>query len=232
MSTTATELKELHELHRRLQAVQEKLEAGPKRIAAREQIAKKKEAELTAARDKLKQLKLSSDQKGLQLKTNEAKIDTLKRKLNEAASNREYEIITSQIEADQMANSVLEDEIIESLDGIDAQSSVISQREKELEDALADAAKFKAKFEETVPGLKEEQAQLSSAIKEAESCIPIGERAQYQRLVSAHGDTALAAVEDSACTECYTMLEANTMIELNVGKIRFCRSCGRLLYRA
>ncbi|MEZ6045455.1 MAG: hypothetical protein R3C11_07690 [Planctomycetaceae bacterium] len=231
MSTTAAELKDLHEIHRKLQEVQDKLEAGPKRVTAREQIAGKKEAEVAAAKEKLKQLKLSSDKKSLQLKTNEAKIDTLKGKLNEASSNREYDIITSQIEADKVANSVLEDEILECLDGIDAQSKAIETKQKELEVALADAQKFKAAFEETIPGLNEELGQLKGALKDAESCIPASERAQYQRLVMAHSASALAAVESHACSECYTMLEPNIMIDLNMGKIRFCRACGRLLYR-
>ncbi|MCA9040030.1 MAG: hypothetical protein KDA65_06785 [Planctomycetaceae bacterium] len=231
MSTTAAELKELHDLHQKLHEVQEKLEGGPRRIAAREQIVSKKEAELEAARAKLKQMKLSSDQKSLQLKTNEAKIDSLKAKLNEAASNREYEIITSQIEADKVANSVLEDEILASLDSIDVQAKLIEKLQQELESAVADCKRFKAEFEETIPGLKDDEAQLQAAIKDAESCIPASERAHYQRLVAAHASSALAAVEENACSECYTMLEANTIVELNVGKIRFCRSCGRLLYR-
>ncbi|QDU81128.1 Putative zinc ribbon domain protein [Polystyrenella longa] len=231
MSTTAADLKDLHELHRRLQAVQGKLEAGPKRIAAREQIVSKKETELEAARQKQKQLKMTSDQKTLQLKTNEAKIDTLKRKLNEASSNREYEIITSQIEADKVANSVLEDEILECLDGIDAQAKAIEKLQTELEASKADFGQFKTTFEATIPDLQEENDKLRSSLKEAETCIPVSERAQYQRLVAAHSDTALAAVESNACSECYTMLEPNIMVELNMGKIRFCRACGRLLYR-
>ena len=70
-------------------------------------------------KEKLLELRKSADGKSLQLKSNEAKNLDLTAKLNAASSNKEYEIISSQIEADKMANSVLEDEILEALDKVD-----------------------------------------------------------------------------------------------------------------
>ena len=64
-------------------------------------------------------MRVAADQKQLQLKAGEEKIKDLKRKLNAAASNREYQILKEQIAADDMAKSVLEDEIIEALEKID-----------------------------------------------------------------------------------------------------------------
>src|SRR4051794_4950840 len=97
MSATGEGLKRLHELHLQLREVQSELELGPRQIAARRQMVAKKQAELEDRRQKLKQAKVTADQKNLQLKTNEAKIAELRAKQNSITSNREYDILRGQI---------------------------------------------------------------------------------------------------------------------------------------
>src|SRR5262249_46484115 len=82
----------LAELHRLLVAardVQEEMERGPRQLKARQQTIAQKQADLEAQRQKHKALRMSADQRSLQLKSNEAKIGELKIKLHQAASNRE-----------------------------------------------------------------------------------------------------------------------------------------------
>ena len=63
MSTTHSGLKQLHELHIELREVEGALELGPRQIAARKLAFEKKQAELEARRQKLKQCKMVADQK-------------------------------------------------------------------------------------------------------------------------------------------------------------------------
>src|ERR1043165_7561921 len=111
MASNSSGLKEIHDLRLRLQAVIGEIEKGPRQIAARQQLVDKKKAELEARRTKLKQLRMAADQKNLQLKTNESKIYDLQGKMNAVTNNREFDALRTQIAADKMANSVLEDEI-------------------------------------------------------------------------------------------------------------------------
>ena len=66
---------------------------------------------------------MAVDKKQLQLKTGEDKVKDLRYKLNASTSNREYQALLEQIAADEMANSVLADEILEGLDACDADHS-------------------------------------------------------------------------------------------------------------
>jgi uncharacterized protein len=229
MSASSQAIKALHDLHVKLQGVQEDLARGPRQIAAKQTAVDKKKAELDARRDKFKQLKLTADQKNLQLKTNEAKINELRTKLNIAASNREYEIITGQIAADTMANSVLEDEILEALTRIDAMQGEVKEAEQELVAAEAALQKTKADVAAREPGLKETAAALEKQVAEAEKFLPGEIVPQYRRAVQGFGAEALAAVENRVCTACHMQLTAQRMVELNSGKLMFC-GCGRLLY--
>jgi uncharacterized protein len=231
MSAAAAGLKRLHEFHLRLQELQHQLEHGPRQVKARQQILARKQTEIDALKAELKQTRLMADQKNLQLKTNETKIGELRVKLNQATSNREFDIIRSQIDADSMANSVLEDEILEVLDKVDQIQQKIGKAESEAAQTAADVRRVAQDVESSAPQLRTQAAEIETALREAEKILPGTTVEMYRRLVQAHGAGALATVENNACTACNEILSPNSLVELNTGKFIFCRSCGRLLYR-
>ena len=131
-----------------------------------------------------------------------------------------------------MANSVLEDEILESLDKVDQMQSAIETLEEEGRTAKANTQQIADDVAAAKPGLEAECSELEAAVKVAESELPGSVAVAYRRLVQAHGADALTPVENKACTSCYAILSPNSVVELNTGKIVFCPSCGRLLYNA
>ncbi|MDB5346949.1 MAG: hypothetical protein JWP89_5326 [Schlesneria sp.] len=231
MSSNGTALKEIHKLRLRLQELTEEIERGPRQIAARQHLVDKKKAELEARRTKLKHLKVAADQKNLQLKTNEAKIHDLQGKLNGATNNREFDALKTQIAADSMANSVLEDEILEALDGCDAMQREIKDFEAEITALEAELAKFAAKIGERQPDLKSQAAAIEAQVGDAEKFLPPEIVPQYRRLVQSYGAHALSPVTGTACSECYVGQRQQTIVELRSGKCIFC-TCGRLMYLA
>jgi len=231
MSAAAAGLKRMHDLHLRLQELQQQLEHGPRQIKARQQIVARKEGEVDVLKGEYKQVRVLADQKNLQLKTNESRIAQQKAKLNQATSNREFDIIRSQIDADTMANSVLEDEILEVLEKVDQLQAKIKKSEEEVAAAVAEVRRIAQEVETVAPKLRSQVSELEASLREAEKILPGGAMETYRRLVQAHGAGALATVENNACTACFAVLSTNTLVELNTGKFLFCRSCGRLLYR-
>jgi predicted nucleic acid-binding Zn-ribbon protein len=226
----ANPLPELHRLHLAIQEVQEEIDRGPRQLKARSNTTATRVAELDAQRQKQKQLKMLADQKALQLKTNEAKLEDLKGKLNQAASNREFDIIKGQLEADKVANSVLEDEILETLDKVDKSQADVKKLEAEVAAAQTEEKKFSAAVDEKRPGLETRLAALRTELQQAETHLPIEIRAAYERLVQAHGASALSPVENATCTSCYVRLTPQNAVSIEAGAIMFCRTCGRLLY--
>ena len=120
---------------------QEEMERGPRQLKARQQAIAQKLADLETQRQKHKALRMSADQRSLQLKSNETKIGDLKVKLNQAASNREFDIIRAQMEADTVANSVLEDEILDALER--STPPAPSRAGNEVAQAKADESRFR-----------------------------------------------------------------------------------------
>lgn len=231
MSAAAGGLKELHRLHLRLEEVRKELDRGPRQIKAARSRIEKRERDIAEMRERLTQLKMSADSKSLQLKTNESKIAELKARLNAAKTNKEFEVIKSQIDADTMANSVLEDEILEVYEKVDQLQTQLAEVEQARDEARQDEARIRGEVEATAPDLRVKASELEQALADAEKQLPEQVAATYRRLAAAHGSEALAAVDNQACGVCHATISPNSLVELKSGKFVFCGSCGRLLFR-
>ena len=231
MSPTGSGMKQLHDLRLRLMEVFEQLERGPRQVAVRKQAIDKKKDELEQERNRLKQLKVSADSKNLQLKSSESRIYDLNGKLNIASNNREYEALQSQIAADTMAKSVLEDEILEALERVDGLQIEIKKREADIAQIEAELQKLSAEVQGREAGLKEQAVELEAKISDAEQILPPDLVPQYRRLVQAYGAKALAQIMGKSCSECFVSVTPQVYLELKSGRVRFC-TCGRLMYIA
>lgn len=231
MSDLTSGLRELHRIHTEIQRVRTELDRGPRQVRAKRRLVENKTAEIDQLRQKLTQTRKSADEKGLQLKSNEAKLHGLQVKLNQATSNREFDAVKGQMDADRMANSVLEDEILEALDKVDGLKASIEAAEKEKADFEKDATAFADKVAATEGDLKTELARLESSLAVAEKIIPANLMTDYKRLVQAHGATALAPIENKACSSCMNVVTQQQSIDLRNGRFTFCRNCGRMLYQ-
>ena len=99
------------------------------------------EEQVAKVQAELKASKVALDQKQLQLKSGEGKIGELKVKLNQANTNREYQALRDQIAADEMANSVLADEILEAMEKLDQQKAAIPEVESRVTKAKDELTK-------------------------------------------------------------------------------------------
>jgi uncharacterized protein len=230
MSVTAGVLRELHRIHRQLGDLRERLDRGPKQIKARQTAVARLEADLVQVKAELKAARVGADQKQLLLKSGEAKVRELKVKLNAANSNREYQALKDQIAADEMAGSVLADEILEALEKIDGFAVTINEAEQN----LAKGREELAKVEQHVRGQHDlmvaDVQRLESDLKEVEVELPGDFRDAYQRVVKGKGSDAMAQVEGETCGGCYHHLTANIFSSLLMDRVVCCQSCGRMLY--
>lgn len=228
--SVGSDLTELHRLHGLMRDVRDQLARGPRQTKAREQVVTLAQADVVNKQEQLKQSRMAADRKALELRTLEGKLEDLRAKLNQSASNREYDILRGQIEADTAAKAVLEDEILEHLDRVDRlQKDIVTAQEK-VKQVQADKEKHVAQFESEATTLRSQETELLEQLRKAESVLTGDPLSKYRRLVDAHGSEALAAVESGSCTGCYVALTSQQKVLLNSGQILFCSSCGRLMY--
>ncbi len=230
MSITAEALRELHRIHRQLSDLRSRLARGPKQIQMGDATVKRLEEELQQARDTAKQARIAADAKQLQLRQREARIADLKGKLNACSSNREYQALKEQIAADEQANRVLEDEILEALEKLDELQANIGRVEENLKRSENELATIRQRVADEQHVLEQELARVTANLEKAEAALPADFRVEYQRIAKARGEGALAPVEGDVCGGCFQTLTTQMQNELRMERPVFCKSCGCLLY--
>lgn len=231
MAVSASALRELHRIHRQLTDLRERKDRGPKQIKAREGNLTRLADELAKLQADHKAARVRSDQKQLLLKSGEEKTEGLKLKLNAASSNREYQALKDQIAADQMAGSVLADEILEAMEKIDELAAQIAEHQQKTATAKDELAKAQQILRDQAGQLDGEIKRLEAELRKAESGLPDDFRETYQRLVKSKGEDAMAEAQGEFCGGCFQHLTPNNMSELRMSMAIFCRNCGRLVYR-
>jgi predicted nucleic acid-binding Zn-ribbon protein len=223
-------LRTLHRIQRQLSDLRERLDRGPRQVRAADANVKRLEEALAETKAQAKAHRVAIDQKQLQLKAGEEKIKDLRRKLNAAASNREYQALLEQIAADEMANSVLTDEILEALEESDVFNKNIADAEAAMLAAKKKADEVRGEVAKQEPLLKADLARLEAELRQSESGLPADVRELYMRVVRQKGDDALAVVENQCCGGCNQQVPINLCSQIMLGRPVACKTCGRLLY--
>lgn len=231
MAATASNLRELHELHQRAKALRDRLSSGPKSLATRQAALATKQTALADARKALQDTKAKAKNKEVQVQGQQAKISDLTVKLNAVKKNEEYKAIQNQIAHDKTSIAKLEDEILETMTSIETQTTAIVSLEAEIKTFETEINALQAQIEAHAASQKAQLEELEKGIVDAESFIPEDERERYRRTVKQRGADALADVDNQACNGCYVSVTSQMMNELINGvTLTFCKTCGRILY--
>ena len=231
MNVSPQDLQTLHRLLRQKTDLTGRLKRGPIQIKAGEGNLAAKNQALESAKETAQRTRMAADEKQLQLKSHEAKITDLEGKRNTCNTNKEFQTLVEQIAAAEMANSVLADEILESLEKYDELEVAVGAAKDEVQKAEADLAKLKKKVEAEKEKLLAEVARIDGEIAEYENKLPSEFRTEYDRLVKAKGEDALAKLEGESCGCCYQMMTPQNLDQLRLGNSFFCRGCGALVYK-
>jgi uncharacterized protein len=223
-------LRVLHRILRQLTDLRERIERGPRQSNAADANVHRCEELLAKAKAEAKAMRMAADQKQLQLKSSEDKVKDLRRKLNAATSNREYQALLDQISADEMSNSVLADEILEAFEKSDVFHKKITEAEATLASAKQKADKVRAEVAEQGPALQAEVAKFEAELRQSEETLPSDILILYQRIVRQKGEDALALVDDQFCGGCNQQIPLNMLGQIMLGQPVSCKTCGRLLY--
>lgn len=226
----ADALRTLHRIHQQLNGLKARLARGPRLIQAHAAAVARLRAEFDTAKNEHKKLRISMDQKQLLLSSNEAAVKRRRLQLTQASDNREYQALKDQIAADEMANSVLADEILEGMEKIDELAQKVEAAEKALAKGKADSEKAEAEVKNDEPLIRGDLKRLGEEMKHVEEGVPSEFREFYDRLVRNRGADALALVEGHYCSGCNRQIPLNRINALMLGRPITCQACGRLLY--
>ena len=223
-------LKTIHRILKQKTDLTERIEKGPRQVRVAQNAEQQFVADLEQIKESRTKAKMAADEKQLQLSEREAKIENFKAKLNTAESNKEFQLLKDQIAADEQANAVLSDEILEMLERLDVLDEEVAQAESNLQTAKQETEKVRKRIEQESASLHQQLESVLADLAANESKLTGDVGAEYRRLVEGRGEDALAETDMQTCGQCYTKLTTQKMSELMMRVPVFCPSCGCLLY--
>jgi predicted nucleic acid-binding Zn-ribbon protein len=211
-----------------LRSQSETLPAGIQRLE--EQIAVAA-GERDAKQSALEEAKKEHRKRERELEDVTARINDLKSKQIVIKTNEEYAALTHEIEFAKQDMSDIEDaglkllEDIEKLSGeASAAADAASESEREIGAKIAELRGRLNEINDEVAVRNDERLRIAMRV---EGRI----LRRYEGILRSKGDSALARIEDGACSGCYKSLPPQTVIEVKrADKLTECDGCGRILY--
>lgn len=224
-------LRTLHNKLQQLTEIADRMRRGPIQI----RLAKTNEANFSDALDAKKveyaAVQKDSRAKQGQLDDREAKLADMRKKLNAAESNKEFQLLKDRIAADEQANSCQADEIFETLEKMDVLEAEIKSATENLEKAKLETNAISQKVAAEMKSLENQEAsvreQLAHALKDLHGDLV----APYKRLIQSKGEDTFAATDAKTCGNCNLTLTQQTASDLLMCKPLLCKGCGAILYR-
>jgi len=223
-------LRKIHRLLKQINDVEHRIRRGPMKV----KVVAGNEAnflnELEAAQAAVKKCRMACDAKELQLDEREAKIVDFKGKLNAADSNKEFQLLKERIAADEQANAVQQDEILEQLERLDQLIATVETAKANYAKAQVETKKITDQVELETESLKSELKRVTEELAEAEKELPRDIMADYRRLVTAKSEDALGETDMQVCGNCNQRLTTQMAADLMLKKPLMCQGCGCLMY--
>jgi hypothetical protein len=229
-NVTTEVLRTLHRIHRQLGDLKARLARAPRLAQAHKSNLEKIEAQLAASKTRARAQRVANDAKQLQLASGEETVKKRRMQLRQAGDNREYQALKDQIDAHEMANSVLADEILEGMEKLDGLTAEVAAGEAALEKAAGEAQRSRQASQEEQPLVEADIRRLEAELEETEASLPKDYRELYDRLVARMGEDALVILNGHFCGGCNQKIPVNMISALMMSRPTSCKTCGRLLY--
>ncbi len=189
------------------------------------------QAQLDAARLRVKQIE--SDRKKLELDVDAKKQQIEKYSLQQfqTKKNEEYRALTHEIDNCKAVISKLEDqqlELMEQGEGAQKQAAGASQlaadAKKNIDSRLGDMAAREQNLKRELAELEVNRGELAGAV---DSSI----RSKYERLFKQKGENVVVGIQHGVCGGCHMQLSRATVVTCQAEQeIVTCTNCGRILY--
>jgi predicted nucleic acid-binding Zn-ribbon protein len=221
----------LQKLDSQIFGLEKRRREGPIRIQKLDDAFKKRSEILKAGEDELKALQVKQKGKENDLASKEEQMKKCQTQLYSIKTNKEYTAMQSEIKGHEADKSVLEEEIITILDGVEDKKKDIEGAKATLKEEEGKLNQEKSKVDSEI---KEIEAQLGGLKKQREeqaASVDKGMLKKYERILKGKEGFAMVPVKSDACGGCNMNLPPQVINEIMKKKyLVFCESCARILY--
>ena len=225
-------LKDLQDLDLKINELKSNKNSKPVQLTEKKKEADEIQAQLKLKQQELQDLKKTVDQKEVDVKEREDKITKLNMQLNVTKTNKEYGIITKEIDSLKADNSVTEDGILGFFSQVDEAEKVCGEIKDDIERKNKEYDDFQSQIKKELVEIDEQLAEVESTRQKMTGDLLPDLFKLYEKIMTHKPDRqAMALVIDNTCRGCHVDLtpqEINTLLKWKDTIV--CRSCSRILY--
>ncbi|MDE6048163.1 MAG: hypothetical protein K2M52_01790 [Paramuribaculum sp.] len=161
----------------------------------------------------------------------QAKIEKYKTQLDNVRNNREFDLLTKEIEFQTLEIQLCEKHINEYSRVIENKTNEITSTEEILKDQNHILAEKKAELEEIVSETKQDEEKLREQAKAIEPKIDARTLAAFKRIrKNARNGLGVVYIQRNACGGCFNRIPPQKQAEIKMHKkIIVCEYCGRIM---
>ena len=180
------------------------------------------------------ELKASVATKRIEIETAKASIEKYKVQQENVRNNREYDVLSKEIEFQTLEIELCEKRIREALAAEKAKNEEIARSTEALEEREKDLEAKKAELEEIVSETKQEEERLREKAKVLETTIEPRLLQAFKRIrKNSRNGLGVVYVQRDACGGCFNKIPPQRQLDVRMRKkVIVCEYCGRIMVDA
>lgn len=182
-------------------------------------------------RREIEELKMKSVKDKEAISASQNKIADLQVKINEVRNNREYDMLTKEVEYQTIEIQLAEKRINENARSIEGKNLEIAATEKSLSDCEHILAEKRKELEEIVSETRAEEETLRKEAQDLEPLIDQRTLAAFKRIrKNARNGLGIVYIQRNACGGCFNRIPPQKQMEIKMHKkVIVCEYCGRIM---
>ena len=176
-------------------------------------------------------LKANVATKRIEIETAKASIEKYKTQQDNVRNNREYDVLSKEIEFQSLEVELCEKRIREALAAEKAKNEEIARSSETLEERKKDLEAKKAELEEIVSETKQEEEKLREKAKVLETTIEARLLQAFKRIrKNSRNGLGVVYVQRDACGGCFNKIPPQKQLDIRSRKkVIVCEYCGRIM---
>ncbi|MCM1349386.1 MAG: C4-type zinc ribbon domain-containing protein [Firmicutes bacterium] len=161
----------------------------------------------------------------------QSKIETYKTQLDNVRNNREFDLLSKEIEFQTLEIELSEKHINEYQRVIDTKTAEIAATEETLQDQRHILSEKKAELDEIVSETKQDEERLREQAKALEPKVDTRTLTAFKRIrKNARNGLGIVYIQRNACGGCFNRIPPQKQMEIKMHKkIIVCEYCGRIM---
>ncbi|MDE5724057.1 MAG: hypothetical protein K2H99_07730 [Paramuribaculum sp.] len=203
----------------------------PLEVADLEDVIKGLTTRIENFRTEIEEIRKKSVAEKEKINDSQAKIAKYKEQIDNVRNNREFDLLSKEIEFQTLEIELSEKHINEYARMIDAKNNEITETEERLADQKHVLADKKAELDEIVSETKQDEERLREQAKALEPKIDARTLAAFKRIrKNARNGLGIVYIQRDACGGCFNRIPPQKQMEIKMHKkIIVCEYCGRIM---